>query len=1036
MSDFILSRIQDNNKQLNAMYGGVNPMMSTEEIIGEENYTFKPSYEETWDAAFNQYGLAEPILKYFDSQEWVDEEGYDAIADPQLQDMPGLKWRFLDSNSSQETRERLSRFKQELTDIEILNNSEFVSPAIIASVLSPVILAPVAPLSIMRNAGLLTRFAGGAAFTAALYAPEEFFITSQSETRTFAQTALALSVAGLIGGGVASTFGGRNFKTIRETIDAQDGKIRAGVGANLSPSLQRRSMYDMMERDALVETGIGIEKLPWNPVIRMTMSKNPIVRNLAAKMVDMGGLIQKKVVDEQYEAMDQSVEVTFRTKFLSPLIQTMQFMDKQYLKYRGVVAKSGDISRSAQKLGLRAKDIVTRSNKLSENEFRRRVTQAVRNGADLIDDEATVYVNASAKRVKKHFDFIKREAQDSKLFEIQFQKVIKGLRDKLAQTTDDAQKATIEEQIQLATRQLQRIREGGVTVNTAMGYVPRIYRVDKLIEGEERFIRIVEDWAMSTYQLGSVEAKNFAREMHDIVSKNKPFLDIEDGMSQIDWITQASSTKARTFAIPDELIKDFLEDDIEMLLRHHTKTMGMDIQLTLKFGDVSMGKVVKEIQDEYKVLLKNARSGTEKSKLKEALKRDIEDVKGLRDRLRGTYGASKDPHSTSSRVTRAMKSFNVLVGMGSATITSIPDVVRTIMVEGLGNTYEKGLRTLISKSATRIKAMKRKEFRSSAVAADAVLGLRAAQFSDIGDMFGSRMSIERTLSQSTNIFFILNGLNYWNQMMKEFAGTVTMLRMTDSIMKPFNRLSKEEREKLLKNGIDAPLHGQMQQLIRKHGKKVDGEWFPNTDFWTNAIAVRKFRNALNQNVDRIIITPGAGDRALWTSTELGSLITQFKGYAQGAMVRLLTSGLQEKSMAFWQGATLLIGLAAIVNEFKRLQYGITREEGFDEKFINAIDRSGVTGWFLDVNNTLEKMSDYKFGLRPLLTDKPSYNLPFGAKAGALFGPGAQNISTAGSVFTDLVRGEANEKTLKSARFIIPGGNLPYLDPINDGIFGK
>ena len=213
-----------------------------------------------------------------------------------------------------------------------------------------------------------------------------------------------------------------------------------------------------------------------------------------------------------------------------------------------------------------------------------------------------------------------------------FKKVIKGLRDKLAQTTDDAQKATIEEQIQLATRQLQRIREGGVTVNTAKGYVPRVYRVDKLIEGEERFIRIVEDWAMATYQLGSVEAKNFAREMHDIVSKNKPFLDIEDGMSQIDWITQASSTKARTFAIPDELIKDFLEDDIEMLLRHHTKTMGMDIQLTLKFGDVSMGKAIKEIQDEYKVLLKNARSGTEKSKLKEALKRDIEDVKGLWDR--------------------------------------------------------------------------------------------------------------------------------------------------------------------------------------------------------------------------------------------------------------------------------------------------------------------------------------------------------------------------------------------------------------------
>ena len=91
MSDFILSRIQDNNKQLNAMYGGLNPMVSTEEIIGEENYTFKPSYKETWDAAFRSYGLVEPIMRYIDSQEWVDDEGYDPIADPQLADMPGLK---------------------------------------------------------------------------------------------------------------------------------------------------------------------------------------------------------------------------------------------------------------------------------------------------------------------------------------------------------------------------------------------------------------------------------------------------------------------------------------------------------------------------------------------------------------------------------------------------------------------------------------------------------------------------------------------------------------------------------------------------------------------------------------------------------------------------------------------------------------------------------------------------------------------------------------------------------------------------------
>ncbi len=36
---------------------------------------------------------------------------------------------------------------------------------------------------------------------------------------------------------------------------------------------------------------------------------------------------------------------------------------------------------------------------------------------------------------------------------------------------------------------------------------------------------------------------------------------------------------------------------------------------------------------------------------------------GFEDRLRGTYGASKDPHQL-SRFTRTMKSFNVITGMG------------------------------------------------------------------------------------------------------------------------------------------------------------------------------------------------------------------------------------------------------------------------------------------------------------------------------------------------------------------------------------
>ena len=224
----------------------------------------------------------------------------------------------------------------------------------------------------------------------------------------------------------------------------------------------------------------------------------------------------------------------------------------------------------------------------------------------------------------------------------------------------------------------------------------------------------------------------------------------------------------------------------------------------------------------------------------------------------------------------------------------------------------------------------------------------------------------------------------------------------------------------------------MQQLIRQHGQRVDGEWVPNTALWEDQLLARKFRNALNQSVERTIITPGAGDRALWTSTEMGSLITQFKGYGQGATVRLLTSGLQEKDAAFWQGAILLVGMASLVNEFKKKQYGIDKEQSYSELLADAIDRSGVLGFFTDINNSIEKLSDYKLGLRPMMGKKESY-LPFGAKMGAIFGPAASNTITAGGVATDILTGEADDSTLRSLRFITPTGNLPYLDPIWDNI---
>ena len=663
---------------------------------------------------------------------------------------------------------------------------------------------------------------------------------------------------------------------------------------------------------------------------------------------------------------------------------------------------------------------------MTEAQFRNRVAKAMRRGdVDNVGDEASEFVTAAASQYRKVFDLVKKEANNVRLFERQ-----------LAEDIAKAKAAKNVNRVKQLEEAMAKLQEQGVTANNALSYVPRIFRVDKIMERSSEFLSIVERHAVTSMKMSRAAAKTYAQNVMDTVTRSRPYLDLDDATNQLDFMISPSGVKASTLKVPDDLLEDFIENDIETLLRHHVKTMGMDIELTARYGSIDMKSTIDEITADYSRLIDETTDTAKKADLSKRLTRDLEDIRGLRDRVRGTYGASKDPHQLSSRFVRVMKSFNVLVGMGGAMISSVPDVFRTTMVEGFRTTNEKGFKNLFADQAVYVKKLKQKELAAAGVAVDATLGLRAHSFSDMGDLFGSRYTLERGLNQATGVFFMMNGLNYWNQMLKEFAGNVTMLRMTDALTTTWEALSKADKEKLLKNGIDRQDAYRMRQQIQQHGTNVDGQKLPNTDDWTDPAMRLKFRIALNQNVERIIVTPGAGDRALWTSTEFGSMLTQFKSFGQGAMVRMATAGLQERDGAFWQGATLLVAMAGLVNEVKRAQYGIDGKETFDEKLLNAVDRSGIMGWAMDVNNAVEKLSDNKLGMRPAFTDQPQYKLPDTAKAGAVLGPSASNLMNISSVMGDVVTFNANQDTLDTARFVTPGSTLPYLDPIYDGVFGQ
>ncbi len=57
--------------------------------------------------------------------------------------------------------------------------------------------------------------------------------------------------------------------------------------------------------------------------------------------------------------------------------------------------------------------------------------------------------------------------------------------------------------------------------------------------------------------------------------------------------------RQRKFTIDDELIEDFLENDIEVLGMRYYQQTAPDIELKKKFGSVNLETELKEIQDDF-----------------------------------------------------------------------------------------------------------------------------------------------------------------------------------------------------------------------------------------------------------------------------------------------------------------------------------------------------------------------------------------------------------------------------------------------------
>ena len=485
----------------------------------------------------------------------------------------------------------------------------------------------------------------------------------------------------------------------------------------------------------------------------------------------------------------------------------------------------------------------------------------------------------------------------------------------------------------------------------------------------------------------------------------------------------------RSFLIPDKLVEQFLESDVEVLGGRYLKQMAPDIELMRRFDDVNMTSQIKDIEQDYALRMQRETDPTKRRKLNKLKDRDIRDVAAMRDRIRGTYG-QVDHDNPWVRAGRVARDLNYMRLLGGVVAASFPDLARVVMAEGIVKTFGYGLKPLV----TNLKGFKlaAREAKLYGVGTDALMGGRAEIIADVADYARGGTKLERGVRSAATKFSSINLMNQWTGGIKQLHAVVTQTRIINDLRKGIYD------KRLGQLGISEADSKNIIAQINKYGKEVDGVWVANSKDWDNQTLAQMWGSALRKESDRVIIMPGQ-EKPLFMSSELGKTIFQFRTFMFSATQRVLFSSLQQQDKHYIQGLLALTSIGMLSYAFKEWDAGRDLSADPAAWVVEGVDRAGVLGYLMEVNNTLEKVTGNNYGLRPLFgVSSPAARYASRSALDSAIGP---TFGLAGDVLKVMgaVSGqrEWSDSDTRAIRRLLPGQNLSIirqgLDIIEEGV---
>ncbi|WP_456085337.1 LPD3 domain-containing protein [Magnetospirillum molischianum] len=477
--------------------------------------------------------------------------------------------------------------------------------------------------------------------------------------------------------------------------------------------------------------------------------------------------------------------------------------------------------------------------------------------------------------------------------------------------------------------------------------------------------------------------------------------------------------RERTLSIPDAMIEDFLESDINVVARIYARTMAADVELAKRFGRADLRDQLDAVRSDYARLRVGVEDGKRLAALHDRERRDLADIEAVRDRLRGTYALPRDPQGLAVRTFRVVRNLNYLRLLGGMTLAAVSDTGRPVMVHGMTRVVGDGLAPLVRN--VRGFRLAAEEAKLAGTALDLVLNTRMMKMADVFDDYGRLSKFERGIQVLSDNFGLVSLMAPWNAAWKQFTGVITQTRMLQAIDQWRDLPSGHpERERLAWLGIDRNAAERIATQFRAHGKQQDGLWWANTQAWTDPEAVSAFRAAMVKDIDRTIVTPGQ-DKPLWMSTELGKVIGQFKTFNMVSTQRTALAALQQRDAAVLNGVMMMTTFGTLSYALASAAAGREMSDDPAHWLAEGFDRSGLLFWLSDVAGTGGKVLGIGTTSR------------YGSRSAweAALGPSAGLASDLSQVLGEAGRGDWKATDTHALRRMMPYQNLFYLRQMFD-----